>query len=189
MSARPRVALDERVLATAQIALSTYIFSAASQKAEAVGFGWRATADAPSTFEAVLDAYEHSRMTGERLPVFDGASDLTIFLGPQVNHALRFLHDLTHVELKLDFSADSELRVAVEHLTRLRQAGFAVGSLEWHLFHAETVGQIVASCVLGRSPIDQKAFVIDVVTVGLKVAIEREGLRKVPADDAGAKDA
>lgn len=189
MSARPRVALDERVLATAQIALSTYIFSAASQKAEAVGFGWRAVDDAPSTFEAVLDAYEHSRSTGERFPVFAGSSDSTIFLVPQVNHALRFLHDLTHVELELDFSPDSELRIAIEHLTRLRQAGFAVGSLEWHLFHAETVGQIVARCVLGRFPHDQKAFVLDVVTLGLKVAIEREAARKAPADAAEAQDA
>lgn len=169
--------LDERVLATAQINLSNYIFTAASQKAEAVQFGWLATDDAPTSFDAVLTAYERSRTTGERFPVYAGGSESTIYLGAQVNHAFRFLHDLTHAELELDFTPDSELRVAVEQMTRLRQAGFEPGCLEWHLFHADLVGQLVAGCVLGRFVIDQKVFVLDVVNLGLKVAIEREGAR------------
>ncbi len=169
--------VDERVLASAAMNLSTFIFSEATKLSEQLGFGWRATPDAPSSFDAVLDAHQHSRTTGERYPVLSSGSESSIYASAEVNHAFRFLHDMTHVRLELGFDPDAELYVAVEHLNTLRRAGYAVGSTEWHLLHADTIGQLVAGCVLGRFVIDQRAFVFDCVRRGLNVAIEIESTR------------
>jgi hypothetical protein len=169
--------LDERALVSASINLSTMFFAEAIRLAEAEGFAWRASEDAPNTFEGVLDAYAHSKQTGERYPVLTHGSETTILASAEVNHAFRFVHDLTHVRLELGFDPDSEMYVAVEHLNLLRRSGYAVGSLEWHLLHADTIGQIVAGCILGRFVIDQRAFDFDCVAHGLRAAIAIEEVR------------
>lgn len=169
--------LDERALAQAMINLSTMFFAEATRLAEAEGFGWRPSPDAPSTFEGVLDAYQRSKESGERYPVLSTGSESTVYASAEVNHAFRFVHDLTHARLELDFSPDAELYVTVEHLNLLRCSGYEVGCLEWHFLHADTIGQIVAGCVLGRFVLDQRVFDIDCVRLGLRAAIELESAR------------
>jgi hypothetical protein len=170
--------LDERVLFKPSLNLTAFILSEAGRIAEAEGFGWKASASAPSTFEAVLATYEHSQETRERYPVATDGSSTSIYASSEANHAFRFLHDMTHVRLELGFDPDSELYVAVEHLNALRRAGYKVGSLEWHLLHADTIGQVVAGYILGRFVYDQRAFVFDCVLLGLKRAIENEQDRR-----------
>ena len=170
-------ALDERVLFEPALRLTGFILAEAAHAAEKEGFGWKPVDDPPDGFDAVLAAYEHSRASGERFPVARSGSASSIYAGPEANHAFRFLHDMTHVRLELGFDPDAELYVAVEHLNALRRGGFAVGSPEWHLLHADTVGQLVANCVLGRFVRDQRAFVFDAVLLGLKRAIEKEADR------------
>ena len=169
--------LDERALVSATINLSTMFFGEASRLAEVEGFGWRACSDAPNTFEEVLEAYQRCKESGERYPVLNTGSQTSILVSQDVNHAFRFLHDMTHIRLELGFDTESEMYVAVEHLNLLRRAGYVVGSLEWHLLHADTIGQIVAGCVLGRFVIDQRAFDFDCVEHGLRRAIEIEEAR------------
>jgi hypothetical protein len=180
MPTKPK-GLDERALVSASMNLSTMFFAEATRLAEAEGFGWRVANDAPDSFEAVLDAYQHSKATGERYPVLTVGSGTTILASAEVNHAFRFVHDLTHVRLELGFDPDSEMYVAVEHLNLLRRSGYAIGSLEWHLLHADSIGQIVAGCILGRFVYDQKAFVYDAVQLGLRRAIELEAGRAAPS--------
>ena len=167
-------ALDERVLYEPSLNLTGFVLAEAARIAEHEGFGWKAVDDPPNGFEAVLDAYERCRETRERYPIAKDGCSTSIYASPEANHAFRFLHDMTHTRLELGFDPDSELYVAVEHLNMLRRAGFAVGSLEWHLLHADTIGQLLAGCVLGRFVDDQRAFVFDCVLLGLKRAIEIE---------------
>lgn len=180
MPTKPR-GLDERALVSASMNLSTMFFAEATRLAEQEGFGWRAATDAPNSFEGILDAYQRSKVTGERYPVLTVGSETTILASAEVNHAFRFVHDLTHIRLELGFDPDSEMYVAVEHLNLLRRSGYAVGSLEWHLLHADTIGQIVAGCILGRFVFDQKVFVNDCVQFGLRRAIDVEGGRAAPS--------
>ena len=137
-------ALDERVLLEPSLNLTGWILAEAAKVSEHEGFGWKAVDDPPDGFAAVLDAYQKCRETGERFPVARSGSATSIYAGNEANHAFRFLHDMTHIRLELGFDPDAELYVAVEHLQILRRSGFMVGSLEWHLLHADTVGQLVA---------------------------------------------
>ena len=167
-------ALEERVLYEPSLNVTGFVLAEAARIAENEGFGWKAVDDPPSGFEAVLDAYSRCKETGERFPVATDGSSTSILGSAQANYAFRYLHDLTHIRLELGFDPDSELYVAVEHLNMLRRAGFKVGSLEWHLLHADTVGQIVAGCLLGRFVYNQRAFVFDCVLLGFKRAVEIE---------------
>ncbi len=167
-------ALDERVLHEPALNLTGWVLSEAAKAAEQEGFRWKAVPDPPLGFASVLDAYQRCRETRERYPVAMDGSVASIYAGSEANHAFRFLHDITHIRLELGFDPDAELYVAVEHLNMLRRAGFAVGSLEWHLLHADTVGQLVAGSVLNRFVLNQRAFVFDCVMLGLKRAVENE---------------
>jgi hypothetical protein len=139
--------LDERVLMLPALNLTGWILSEAARISELEGFGWKPTEDPPDGFDAVLLAYQHCRESGERFPVLRSTeAESSIYAGVEANHAFRFLHDMTHVRLELGFDPDAELYVAVEHLQMLRRSGFSLGSLEWQLLHADTVGQLVAHC-------------------------------------------
>jgi hypothetical protein len=176
MPTKPK-ALDERVLYEPSLNLTGWILSEAARVSEQEGFGWKAVDDPPTGFAAVLDAYQRSKETGERFPVAKSGAGTSIYAGPEANHAFRFLHDMTHIRLELAFDPDAELYVAVEHLQMLRRSGYEVGSLEWHLLHADTIGQLVAGCVLGGFVRDQRAFVYDCVLLGLRWAVEIEMAR------------
>jgi hypothetical protein len=169
--------LDERVLLQPCLTLTAFVLSEAARVAETEGFGWKPVLDPPDGFNAVLEAYHHCKQTNERFPVATTGSTTSIYAGIEANHAFRFLHDMTHIRLELGFDPESELYVAVEQLNLLRRAGFKVGSLEWHLLHADTIGQLVAYCTLDRFVIDQRAFVFDCVLLGLKRAIDHEAER------------
>jgi hypothetical protein len=177
-------ALDERVLIGPSLALTGFMLSEAARCAEAEGFGWQAVPDPPTGFEAICKTYERCLESRERYPVPIAGAHTSLYSGAEAQHAVQFLRDLLHIRLELGFDPDSQLYVAVEQLNMLRRAGFAVGSLEWQLLHADTVGVLMATCILGRSPQDRRAFVFDTVLTGLRSAIERDGSSSSDAQQA-----
>ena len=65
-----------------------------------------------------------------RIPVWNGASDDSIYGSAEVNYAYRAWHDSTHLRLGLGFDLDSERQVALQHVRDAWDAGLSVESIE-----------------------------------------------------------
>src|SRR4051812_44598719 len=88
---------------------------------------------APSSFRELMGA--------ERLTVWDGASDATVYGDARVNHAFRAWHDAAHVAGKFPFSLTGEIATAEYQLAQLREA-FPRHPVAWDaLIRAEVIGQ------------------------------------------------
>lgn len=142
----------------------------------------RAT-DAPGSLAELLDATRgivapesesgagsivaHGALIGERIPVWAGASDRTIWSGPAVNHLFRAWHDATHVAACADFDTAGELETA------RRQCAMIQGKPERAILWAETAGQVLYHAAHGAFPSDQRRYVVDCIRFGLDVTIGR----------------
>jgi hypothetical protein len=146
-------------IAEAAATLSDFIEEMAHGTAEAVGFGYELTPDAPNTYEALAAAYEQSSTTGALLPISSENSDAVIYTKSDVNFALRFWHDVNHVRRGLSFGLVDELELSLWHLGELEAAGHARGSLVWRLLHADLTGQAYVQAFARRFPLDQRRFV------------------------------
>jgi hypothetical protein len=135
------------------------------------------SADAPSSYPALLLVYRTRARTGSRFPVSPEHSQQTIFTRPQINWAFRFVHDLEHVRCRLSFSPFDELQVGAHHLEALETAGYGPKSVEHKLLHADTIGQARCVTLLGRFPYNQRRFDFDCVKHGLDTALKLEALR------------
>jgi len=94
----------------------------------------------------------------QRLEVWTGASEVTIFGEPSINWKFRAIHDILHVFNDLDFSASSELQV-----NYIQQAIFSFDGLpdfERQLLNIETAGQVVYFEKFGKFPEDQRKFTV-----------------------------
>lgn len=160
-----RAQLGDELLEAADT-LSAFIEHAAAKTAEEVGFGYILVPDAPNTFLTLSDAYAHSALTGQPLPISSENSDDVIYSPPSVNGALRFWHDVNHIHRRLDFGLVDELEVSLWHLGELEQAGHDRGSLVWRLLHADLTGQAYVQAFAHRFPFDQHRFVTGCVTTG-----------------------
>jgi hypothetical protein len=163
----------DELLAQATANLSRFVHAQARASEELIGFGWKLSSDAPSEFTALRRAFIRSRLTGQPLPVSDAHSAETIF-GPSANYAFRFWHDVTHVRLNCGFDLDGEIEVATAHLDVLQAFGWGPGTLEHHLLHADTLGQVLCSVATGTFPDDQVCFARRVVTTSITEAIRAE---------------
>jgi hypothetical protein len=139
--------------------LSDFVLNAAATIRGLVGFGWVARPDAPGTYPDLVAAVERSVHTGEPLPVSDENTESIVYSHPEVNLALRYWHDVSHVLRGLDFTPPHELQLAQVHLGVLETAGYDRQTLVWRLLHADLVGQVYLSAVGKRFPADQGAFV------------------------------
>lgn len=152
--------------------LSDFVTYQAAATARRVGFGWQATDDAPNTFTELEAEALACAGSGRALRVATVNADPTIFSGPEVNHAMRFWHDITHVELGQDFGLAGEMRVADAHLTDLGMAGQPRGSLPWALLRADTAGQNLVFAMTGGGFVaDQWQFALACVENGLPLAV------------------
>jgi hypothetical protein len=151
-----------------------------------LGFGWRESPDAPSTFEQVLHAYFQSCEQQTSYPVAIVGCMTSIYPTAEVNGAFRFWHDMTHVRLLCSFEYWDERAVAEHHLTRLEAHGFARGSLEWLLLRADAIGQNEYQRLSGRFVADQRAFALSAVEHGLGIALLHELHSSVPPPPAVA---
>jgi len=154
--------------------LDQFVFIEATAMAQMVGFAWQGDPQAPADYRGLLKAYIRSQVTGCPLPVSNGHSEPSIYEGGRGNLAFRFWHDLTHVRLHRAFDLDGEVEVANAQLDVLAAAGFGAGSLEYELFHADTLGQTLCGVATGDFPQDQLCFARLSLESSLTLAIRAE---------------
>jgi len=164
--------LKDYELDEARIWLSIFVEARALAAEDRLGFGWLPADDAPEDYPALRAAFYRSRLTGAPLPVATVNVTPSVFVSAQSNWAMRFWHDVTHVELDAGFGFRDEQRVAAHHLAALEAAGRPPGSLEWVLLRADTVGQNLVYAMTGGGFVaDQWEFTLDVLRSGLPLAV------------------
>lgn len=152
--------------------LSELVVGQATATAERLGFDWEVSPDAPDTFDKLKAEFSDCVATGRPLRVAQINADPSIFGCASVTYAMRFWHDVTHVELAADFGFADEMRVAAAHLEALVDAGQPEGSAAWHLLRADTVGQnYVYAMTNGGFVPDQLVFARTALTTGLPFAV------------------
>ena len=92
-----------------------------------------AVPDAPNTWRELQRAAYDS---AGRLRVFNGASSATIYASPSVNFAFRAWHDSLHLAHGLDFSRESELKIAQFHADQIQ------GEYDKRLIYADVAAQV-----------------------------------------------
>ncbi|AKE89618.1 hypothetical protein [Rhodococcus aetherivorans] len=170
-STRPLDYIAVAELPAARARLSEFVRTFAEFTRGSVGFGWTPCPTAPSTYEALQTAFARSSATGEPLPVSSEHTEPVIYTSAGVNLAHRFVHDVHHVRLGLSFELADELELALWHLDRLRAAGFGRHSLEYALFHADLIGQVLVNGLGHRFPADQERFALDCVRLGIDAGV------------------
>lgn len=164
--------LPERRLELARRRLSELVVSQAEACAVRVGFGWEPSPDAPDTVEKLRSEFSACAETGRPLRVATVNVEPSIFTGPEISIAMRFWHDVTHIESGQDFGFDGEMVVAQIHLDALVASGEAEGSVAWHLLRADTVGQNMVFAITGGGFVpDQLAFACSALHSGLPFAV------------------
>lgn len=114
---------------------------------------FEARAIAPATLADLL-ALEH----GAALPVWEGASDCTIYGDARINHAFRAWHDAAHIATAGRFDLDGEREVCEEQKRAVLRAYPRAPSLWLALLDAEINGQAAHFAATGEFPADQFAF-------------------------------
>lgn len=164
--------LPERRLERARLRLSELVVSQAEACAVRVGFGWEPSPDAPDTFDKLRGEFSSSADTGRPLRVATVNVEPSIFTGPEINTAMRFWHDVTHIEENQHFDFDGEMAVAQIHLDALVASGEEEGSVAWQLLRADTVGQNMVFTMTGGGFVpDQLAFARSALRSGLPFAV------------------
>lgn len=162
----------------------------AASWASDLGFSYVPSVMAPGTFEAAKAEFKVARAAPRGFyRVSKEHSAKTIFRDAETNYALRFWHDMLHVDLGADFSLSGERRVAREHLRVLTEC-YSVprASLLWRLMRIDSLGQNECVHAIGRFPSDQRRFVAIALRQGLTMAIDLEqkfGERDPPSDRSG----
>ena len=114
---------------------------------------------------SLIDA--HGRVVGERIPVWSGESDSTIWSAPAVNYLFRALHDSVHIQLGAEFDVEGELEVARVQCSRIE------GKPERLILWSEIAGQVLYHAAHGAFPKNQRAFVRDCVRNGVDLTVSR----------------
>lgn len=132
--------LSEDRFLLARSRLSQLVQEEAAQLCADFGFGFAAVDTAPSTLQELSHQWQRCRMDKAPFPVWAGASDNTIYLHPEDNHAFRFWHAHIHVTRGLGMSLADELSasgVHVQHVARF----YGKDSPEAALMAVDTAGQ------------------------------------------------
>jgi hypothetical protein len=161
-------------LVAAQKRLSDYVLDQAQRIERRLYFGWRPVGDAPDKYKDLCDAFAASQKDGCPLPVSNENSSSVVFGSPNVNLAYRYVHDVAHVEQGLSFSSPDKFELARWLMRRFERAGFNRNDLEWYLFEADAVGQVVFYAVTKQYVGDQLQFVLDCVRHGLNTGLHLE---------------
>ena len=129
------------------------------------------SSNAPNDWET-LKEYKNS-LNGEYvLPVFDGASDSTIYTTKEHNFIFRAWHDAIHLQYDHDFSLEGELAAGAQQASQLKMfficenvdAGLKkeldkYQCIALQALQAETKGQVSYFMKRGHFPVNQKAFI------------------------------
>jgi len=125
--------------------------------------------DAPNESEALFD-WAASHVVGvDPIPVWDGASDDSIYGSPEVNYAYRAWHDATHIKLGLDFSMESEEQVSLAHVREAWDAGLSAE--DCRLLWIDSQGQNEYFKVHGDFVPNQREFALLALEHGIEFAI------------------
>jgi hypothetical protein len=100
-------------------------------------------------------------LLGQRVPVWSGASDKTIWSSPSVNHLLRAWHDSHHVLLDADMSTAGEKRCAKYACSLI------TGALERQTLWCELAGQTYYWAEWKAHIDNQRNFVRDCLLHGI----------------------
>lgn len=147
-------------LDVARARLSMFVMRQALHIARVTGINYEEAIEAPSTYEEVCEEFTKAKTLGTPVRVYRDASDNTIYTSPAGNWAFRFWHDYVHFYWGLDFSTESEKQVGHIQCAAVA-AEFGLGSLEWKLMEADTIGQVEHFAVTGGFVDNQLAFVTE----------------------------
>jgi hypothetical protein len=119
--------------------------------------GYDVSDHAPQTYEELVAHLE----AGNRMTVYSGGSDRTIYGDPEVNYAFRAWHDWCHWRGRHDFSLEGELATCTMQVRQLvARYGNSSQTQRWQrILHAEVIGQREYFDAHGYFPEDQRAFV------------------------------
>lgn len=152
--------------------LADLVLTKASESAERVGFGWRASPQAPDTYEGLIAEFTECQAAGRDMRVGGVNAIPSIYGSARATFAMRFWHDVTHVEMEADFGFNGEMRVAEALLADVVTAGMDQGTLAWHLMRADTVGQNYVFVMTGGGFVpNQLDFATTAVKVNLPYAV------------------
>lgn len=117
---------------------------------------FEARPDAPATFAEIM-------ATRGRLvrPVWDGASEASIYGAPEINHAFRAWHDACHVAGQFGFDLGGEKQTCEMQVKQFYCVFPSAPSDVAALLCAEIIGQAEYFAEFGEFPEDQRAFVVD----------------------------
>lgn len=113
----------------------------------------------------------------DRVPVYDGGCDRTIYSHPRYNYAFRAWHDKIHIDLDLSFSKMDELRVCNEHLRQMRDhmAMFNLNDEDSAAIQYDVAGQVLYYYKYKSYVYDQAAFVQACFNEGSLFEVLRSG--------------
>lgn len=152
--------LSEARFLLARSRLSLLVQEAATQLSGDFGFGFVAVATAPSTLQELSQQWQRCRVYKEPFPVWAGASDNTIYLRPEDNHAFRFWHAHLHVTRGLGMSLSDELSASVLHIEHVVRC-YGKDSPEAALMAVDTAEQALYYMVHGEHVPNQLQFARD----------------------------
>lgn len=121
-----------------------------------------ATTKAPSTYAELVAWYEdwreraHARGEHFVIPVSSEFCEGTIYRDPAGNHAFRAWHDSLHLARELDFTPESELKLACSHQRIAAAHGVSLDA-RWLLW-CDTAKQTEFQRDTGEFPVDQLDF-------------------------------
>ena len=132
--------------------------------------GFDVAEDAPRTYEQLLMHLD----THKRMVVYGGGSEKTIYGDREVNLAFRAWHDWCHWRGGFDFSLDGDRGACAmqeQHLVSLY--GDCEKTDAWRrIVRVEIIGQRDYFRRSGRFPVDQRAFVENLLAAGKLQAAE-----------------
>lgn len=141
--------------------LGAFMIAAQAAMFDATGVMPVPCSDAPNNYGELLQAAARWQyaLGDVFLPVWEGASEDSIYGSAAANHAFRYWHDMGHIAHHCDFTPDGEKRLQFDHHLPIIADHFGIGSLEYSLYYADTVGQIEYVVENGKFPANQAAFV------------------------------
>ena len=152
---------DPARFAAARAVLAAAVGLCAARMAARVGVpGWVAVAEgAPDTYDGVVAEVRAAMGGGRAVRVYAGASERTIYWRPEVNHAFRAWHDLTHAWHGFDFTTEGEIATARAQIAYMGDVTGIDRGDAVRLLYADTIGQVEYFARHGAFVPDQVAFV------------------------------
>jgi hypothetical protein len=120
-------------------------------------YGFDVSDNAPDTYEKLREHLD----AGNRMVVYNGGAEGTIYGDAEVNYAFRAWHDVCHWSGEHDFSIAGEAAVCKMQAFQLHQLyGRTPETERWaKIIHAEVVGQRLYYGLYKRYVTDQTSFV------------------------------